>query len=272
MEESVYKIDGEYIFVRHNSFHKNRMTLLFLHGLGESGLCFKEVFEDERFQTVNLIIPDLIGYGKSTASVSSDYSFHSHIQRIKKLLVIKNIQECSVIGHSLGGDIGTLLCASDKSGIVKKFVNIEGDLTQHDVFISNLAVEADKKGRFKKWWEYDFLKNIVYDGWGQKYDSCRRYFASLCFCNPQAFLDNAKELVNRNTALTEKNKSEIGKTYLSLNIPKVYCCGTESLSPDTMEFIKENNIDYLSFKDAFHWLMIDRSERFYSFLFEYVCH
>jgi hypothetical protein len=79
-------------------------------------------------------------------------------------------------------------------------------------------------------------------------------------------------LVNRNTALTEKNKSEIGKTYLSLNIPKVYCCGTESLSPDTMEFIKENNIDYLSFKDAFHWLMIDRSERFYSFLFEYVCH
>jgi hypothetical protein len=34
-----------------------------------------------------------------------------------------------IIGHSMGGDIATLLCASDKRNMIVKFVNIEGGLT-----------------------------------------------------------------------------------------------------------------------------------------------
>jgi hypothetical protein len=60
-----------------------------------------------------------------------------------------------------------------------------------------------------------------------------------------------------------------GEIYLSLNIPKIFCYGTRSLSKDTISFIKENNLAS-EFYDAFHWLMIDEKERFISFLFEFI--
>jgi len=44
MQESVFRLEGmkEYMFLRHNEINHGKTTLLFVHGLGESGLCFKE--------------------------------------------------------------------------------------------------------------------------------------------------------------------------------------------------------------------------------------
>ncbi len=270
MKESIINIENDYIFLRHNETETDRLTLLFVHGLGESGLCFREVFEDNRFSKYNILVPDMIGYGKSSASADRDYSFGAQVKRIWKLLEVCRVKNLVAIGHSLGGDLTTLLCASDKTGMIKKYVSIEGDITQSDLFISYDAVEADKKGRFKSWLEYDFMSKKIYEQLGQKYISCRRYYASLHLCRPEAFWANAYELVERSNALPGKYKSEIGQIYCSISIPKIFCCGTESISPNTIDFLKENNLQYQLFTDASHWLMIDKAEEFYSFLYSFL--
>jgi pimeloyl-ACP methyl ester carboxylesterase len=270
MKEFIFKEGSEFSCVRHNEISPGRITLLFIHGLGDCGLCFQEVFEDRRFDKCNIIIPDLIGYGKSSESADGDYGLKSQINRLWKILDDMGINDLIIIGHSMGGDIATLMCASDRKNIIKKFVNIEGNITQFDLFISREAVKAAEDANFIHWFNDEFMKSKVIDVWGQKYPSCRRYHSSLHNCRAEAFLANAREIFNKNTVLPGKYKSETGRIYCSLSIPKVFCYGTESTSSGTIDFLKENNLEYQAFDEAFHWLMIDKASEFYSFLYEFI--
>lgn len=264
--DSLLSLLGNQIFVRTNRLHQGRKTLFFIHGLGESGLCFKEVFEYDRFDEFNIVIPDMIGYGKSSSSHSKDHSFKAQISTFWKIVRRLGLTSITLIGHSLGGVIGTLMCSDDRVRLIEKFVNIEGNLTQHELFISGQAVQADERGEFHRWFSEIFLNSLVYKEWGEKYDSCKRYFASLNFCDKDAFLENAQELYDMSRKLDEQNQNEIGKMYCSLSIPKMYCYGIESANPYTIQFLQENNLDYRIFENASHWLMIDQKEKFYDFL------
>jgi pimeloyl-ACP methyl ester carboxylesterase len=155
--ETIFKEGNEFNYIRHNEIKSDRMSLLFLHGLGESGQCFQEAFEDERFDNCNIIVPDLIGYGKSSESVNGDYGFEAHLERLWKIIEYFKIHDLIVIGHSMGGDIATLLSSSDKKNEIPKFVNIEGNITQFDLFISQEAVRAAEKGNFTYWFHDAFI-------------------------------------------------------------------------------------------------------------------
>jgi len=82
--------------------------------------------------------------------------------------------------------------------------------------------------------------------------------------------DLDRELVARNTALNGKIKSEIGRAYCSLNIPKVFCYGTRSLPSGVVDFLKENNLSCRVFQDTAHLIMTERPDEFYSFLEEFI--
>ena len=270
MVETIFKDGSEFNYIRHNEISTDRMTLLFIHGLGESGQCFQEVFEDGRFDNCNIIVPDLIGYGKSSESVNEDYGFDTHIEKLWKIIEYFKVLDLIVIGHSMGGDIATLLCASDKNNKIVRFVNIEGGITQYDLFISQEAVNAAEAGNFAHWFHDEFMTATVLENWGQKYPSCKRYHSSLRDCRSDAFLANAQELCQRNTALSGKQRSDTGRIYCSLSIPKVFCYGTESISSGTVDFLEESKLKCQAFDRAFHWPMIDRAKEFYSFLYDFI--
>ena len=244
-----------------------------VHGLGDSGLAFAEIFDDERFDSCNLLVPDLAGFGKSNGA--ADYSLDAHATRLSGLIeqvALKEqtkIDEIIAVGHSMGGDLLTRFCASDRTGLVKKLVNIEGNLTQFDTFISCEASKADDRGEFVRWFNETFLPK-VYNEWGVRYESCRRYYASLRFARPEAFLTGARELCARNSALGGRYKSEIGAAYSRLPVTKVFCCGDRSVSTGTISFLKEAGLEYKLFENAFHWPMIDDSREFYAFLDSFI--
>lgn len=271
--ESFIQIGEEKIFLRHNEINSQRKTLLFVHGLGASGMSYREVFQDQRFHEFNLLVPDLVGYGKSSRSHPDVCGFDSHVQRLWKLLGKYEIRDLVLIGHSMGGDITTLMCASDSQGIIKKYVNIEGDITQFDLTFSSKAVEAAEKGNFLAWFQGEFMNTIVLKKLGERFPlSARRYYEDLKQCDPGVFLANARELVKRNNnqSLSGEYKSETGKDYAGLSLPRVYCYGTLSISGETLRYLKENRLDIMSFEDTGHCPMIDKAAEFYSFLYEYV--
>ncbi|MFC1859856.1 alpha/beta fold hydrolase [Thermodesulfobacteriota bacterium] len=269
-KESYLKIENDYLFYRRGEILPGRKTLLFVHGLGESGLCFREVFEDNRFSAFNLIVPDLIGYGRSSKSAGGNYSFRFQISRLSKLVNRLEIEELILVGHSMGGDITTLFCREGPENIIKGYVNVEGDITQFDVFISNHAVAAYKENRFYEWFYNDFMNNRIYRTLGNRYPSARRYYASLSFCRFEAFLSNAREVIKRNTLLEGRFKSEIGEIYSKLTLPRVYCYGTESVPEETLSFLETKGLRSKAFKGAGHWLMIDKAAEFYDFLHSFV--
>jgi pimeloyl-ACP methyl ester carboxylesterase len=218
----------------------------------------------------SIVVPDMMGYGRSSGTAGDDFSMESQIRRLWRLVDSLGIDSFYVVGHSLGGDIGTFMASSDTRQRVKGIVNIEGDLTPHDIFFSNRVVSAAQEGRFTEWFEKEFKEEIVFKGWGSKWSSCRRYYASLQFARPEAFLANAREIYEKNQALLGRRECVTGYTYAALQIPKVFCWGNESLANGTQEFLESASLSHRGFEPAFHWPMIDQAARFYAFLSQFI--
>jgi hypothetical protein len=58
--ESTIPVNSGQIFLRHNEIVADRDTFLFIHGLGESGQCFDEVFRNERLSDFTILVPDML--------------------------------------------------------------------------------------------------------------------------------------------------------------------------------------------------------------------
>jgi len=268
VQERIVQIEEGWLFVRLREVHTSQPVVLFIHGLGESGLCFKEAFESAHVKEYGLVVPDLPGYGRSSTAAGGDYRMESQIRRLWRLLDFMGVDSFYVVGHSLGGDLGTFMASSDTRGRIKGFVNIEGDLTPHDIFFSNKVVSAAEAGKFTEWFEKEFKEEIVFKGWGSRWPSCRRYYASLQFARPEAFVANAKEMYEKNQAVPGRRECLTGFTYAALKIPKIFCWGSESLAQGTQEFLGSASLVHRRFEPAFHWPMIDQAGLFYAFLAE----
>ena len=266
MEENIIYLDEGWLFVRHERLYQNLPAILFIHGLGESGLSFDEAFDFPEMEKSSLIVPDLLGYGRSSHAFDNDYSRASQVRCLWHIVDNLGIETFSIIGHSMGGDLGTLMASSDLKKRIKGLINIEGNLTPHDIFISNKVVSAAERDDFSRWFEKDFNEDLVLKKWGNMWPSCRRYYASLLFCRPEAFLANAMEIFQKNQPLPGRKECMTGITYAGLSIPKVFCWGSESLAKDTLEFLESASLQHKKFELAFHWPMIDRSDEFYSYV------
>lgn len=254
METTLYVNDVQFI-IFHNKICNNSPTLLFIHGLGENSQCFYNIFDYQWTSNYNIIIPDLPGFGKSSLAI--DYSFEKQIERLNKLLDVFDIKECIVIGHSMGADLATIMCFQDQQKRIKKLVNIEGTLTQQDLFISKKIVEAAKLCKFDSWFD-EFKEKTVLNKWGKMYMSCKRYFDALKLAQKDALIESAEEII--------KNSKQMGEIYKHIKVPKIFCYGTESLCSETFDFLQTNHLKSIAFKNAFHWPMIDNKEEFYEFL------
>lgn len=267
--ESKIKISEGEIFLRHNQISQYNETLLFIHGLGESSLCFREVMQDVRFINFNILIPDMLGYGRSSIAVTGDYSFNSQVARIWEIINIIDLKDVYVVGHSVGGDLGTILCNTDSTKVIKKFVNIEGDITQYDDFITREGMEAESINQFEEWFFNRYMNDLVLNQWSKDSLACKRYYESLKLCQPEAFRANVKELYKLKNFLAGKYKSQLGETYTNLDIEKVFCYGSKSIDQRSVQFLKDKNLSFKEF-DAGHWVMIDQSEQFYQFLIDFI--
>ena len=263
--EQVVRVGGGWMSVRHGSIDPGRPSLLLIHGLGASGLSFLEAFERPELRGYNIIAPDLLGYGRSVVASGADLGFDAHIQRLWEIVEYFGMPEVTLVGHSMGGDLVTLMCAGSPDQRIRGCVNVEGNLTSADLFLSQCAVEADEAGCFEAWLD-TFREEKIYAHYGRQWPSCRRYYASLCFARPEAIRINAHEMVDHGRTQGDSSCCHIGERWVSVALPKIYCWGSASLSAGSRAFLSQHRLAQRRFDGAFHWIMVDQSDAFYRFL------
>ena len=91
--------------------------LVLVHGFAEDSAVWENQINYLK-NTYTLLIPDLPGSGGST--LSDDTSMESLAEAIKAILDAENIQECIMIGHSMGGYV-TLAFAEKYPALLKAF-------------------------------------------------------------------------------------------------------------------------------------------------------
>ena len=178
---SILTVGSDAIAVRHSSLRQGRPTVLFVHGLGDSSLAFDEAFHREECADFNLVAPDLSGHGSSPAAHDGLYTLEAMASRLAALIEAMDLQQLAVVGHSLGGDVTTVLASADGSGRINRIVNVEGTLAPGDMFICNRATKAAEAGyeAFENWFHQQFCQETVLEKWAVQGDAGRRYYASL---------------------------------------------------------------------------------------------
>jgi pimeloyl-ACP methyl ester carboxylesterase len=92
------------------------MPVVLLHGFCENKDIFKE-FIPELSENYQLIIPDLPGFGKN-AMPTQNISISNMADYVQELLAELDIQECIMIGHSMGGYVALEYASKYSDGLL----------------------------------------------------------------------------------------------------------------------------------------------------------
>src|SRR5690554_1351948 len=85
----------------------NGMTVLLLHGKNFNGAYWKTTIDALTKDGYRVVVPDQIGFGKSSKPVGYHFSFQQLALNTKLILDELNIEKAAVLGHSMGGMLAT---------------------------------------------------------------------------------------------------------------------------------------------------------------------
>ena len=80
----------------------NGHTVLLLHGNNFGGFYFKVIIDALTAEGFRVIVPDQIGYGRSSKPIAP-YNFNSQTRNTYLILQHEKIERAMVVGHSMGG-------------------------------------------------------------------------------------------------------------------------------------------------------------------------
>lgn len=82
---------------------KAKATLVFLHGVGSSGAAWDQVLKKYEHASVNILVVDLLGFGKSPKPEWAQYSARMQSSALAKtLLSARTPGKVVLVGHSMG--------------------------------------------------------------------------------------------------------------------------------------------------------------------------
>ena len=83
----------------------NGKSVILLHGKNFTGAYWEQTANELAKRGYRVIIPDQIGFGKSSKPEFYEYSLQQLAYNTKSLLDSLNIKQANIIGHSMGGMI-----------------------------------------------------------------------------------------------------------------------------------------------------------------------
>ena len=240
----------EGVFLRTHINDKSLAHIWFLHGFGESGLSFKEVFFSELVESYSLFVPDLPGFG-----VSPPQPERMSLEGATEVaLSLINVLSCNktvlLVGHSLGSVIATRI-AQKLDETVKGVFSIEGNLTRSDGYFSAQAADFQQADAF-----YRYFLDLIYKR-AENSEVHQRYLASVRFASPEAMMAWGRS----SGRLGESGMH--GFDFVSLKCQKTYYWSMESTPKETQDFMVKYDIPNRQYTGAGHWPMIQTPDECY---------
>jgi pimeloyl-ACP methyl ester carboxylesterase len=132
---------------------------IFIHGLGGTRKWFQTDFENYELKKLSWIVPDLMGHGDSQKNrIAKAYTMDQQAEFILAILQHEEVNEISIIAHSMGGPVAISLIEKIKSQEQKIKITalfyLEGNLDAGDAFMSSRISSQPLKefeARFDSW-------------------------------------------------------------------------------------------------------------------------
>jgi len=98
----------------------NGRVAVLLHGMNFGGFYFGGPIEALRQAGFRVVVPDQIGFGRSSKPIIP-YNFHDMAANTHKLLQARGVTQAAIVGHSMGGMLAARFSAS-YPGVVERAV------------------------------------------------------------------------------------------------------------------------------------------------------
>jgi pimeloyl-ACP methyl ester carboxylesterase len=241
------------IFQREFGRDDGAPTVLWIHGLGESGLCFEGVLDRPGLTTWRHLVPDLPGYGRTAWP-----HLVPSLADLADLLADLAADQARggpvvVAGHSMGGVVALLL-AERYPPLVRAVIDIDGNTTSDDCTFSSQAAAMDladfEDGGF------DALRDRVYEA-GVTQPAQRGYHASLRQAQPASYHRHSLELV------TLSAEGDLARRRAALRCPLLYVAGAPGgASAASRRALDEARVAVVEVAPSGHWPFIDQPGAF----------
>ncbi len=239
------------IFIRTNQIQGERESIWLLHGFGDSGLAYKEVFKSPLKEEFNIYVVDLPGFGVSP--VHPDYiSIKAQADLLSEIIAeeTKNQGPVSIVAHSLGGLIGTWIC-KNLGKRIHYYFNIEGNLTEADSYFSSKPLQFNTAQEFAESFQAELFEIA------KSQERYKRYYSSVRFAEPEGMLHWSV------TSQKHIKGNKCGQEFMELTCNKVYIWGDVDTSKETQKFILENDIPNRLYPGVGHWQMVENAQQLY---------
>ena len=94
-----------YMDIKPNNYTNKNIVLL--HGKNFNGAYWETTIKALTKEGFRVIVPDQIGFGKSSKPENFQYTFQQFAEKTKKLLEHLKIEKTTILGHSMGGMLAT---------------------------------------------------------------------------------------------------------------------------------------------------------------------
>jgi pimeloyl-ACP methyl ester carboxylesterase len=250
-------------------------VVLYIHGLGESGLCFERLMEEARLDGWTHLCPDLLGYGKSPWA-AEPLSLEDHARELARWLEGRRLDGPVVLlGHSMGGVVGLLLC-EQRPDLVRAFLNVEGNISLDDCTFSSRAAAVEPE-EFRARGMARLIGAIHADSFGSGQRALRDYFVSLRICDPRAFHKNSVELVTLSrgrhprSGPQGRDDPQLAARLAGLPMEAHYILGDpRGTGPRSRALLEAAGVPVSVVPDAGHWPFVDRQPLFVDRMVEFL--
>lgn len=107
----------------------NGRNVVLMHGKNFFGAYWEDTIEALSAAGYRVIVPDQVGFGKSSKPTDIHYTFHLLAHNTRQLLDVLGVGEAAVVGHSMGGMVAT------------RFALMYPDFTTHLVLENPIGLE-----------------------------------------------------------------------------------------------------------------------------------
>jgi pimeloyl-ACP methyl ester carboxylesterase len=226
--------------------------ILFVHGLGESGLCFERIVEHPKLARFPRLIVDLPGYGRSAWRRPVD-TLASLADHLALWLAARAGRPAVIVGHSMGA-IVALLAAERHPHLFAGVVDVDGNKSIGDCGFSGRAAriaaeEFEARG-------FDALVDSVYEE-GNRDAPHRGYYASLRLCDPRAYHAHSIELVELS------GQEQLARRLAALRLPNLYVAGQpRGACARSIALLDEAGAAWFAIEPSGHWPFLDQPDSF----------
>ena len=165
------KLNIAYMDIRPTNY--NGKNVMLLHGKNFNGAYWQTTINQLTKEGFRVVVPDQIGFGKSSKPEHFQYTFQQLSENTKTLLDFLNIQKITVLGHSMGGMLATRFSLMFPETVEKLILENPIGLEDWKLQVPYKTVDWWYKNELKK--NYDELKTYqkenYYDGiWKPEYE------------------------------------------------------------------------------------------------------